>query len=142
MNLEDLLDEADIRRLAITMTHALNVGDPALFRSVWTDDAIWHIPNLFTARGAQDISAKMGERLNQWEWRVQMSHPGVLSIQGDSATGQHVVHELGRRITGAGLIAVGTYHDEYRRTEAGWRVSSREWSPLYSETPEFPEIIS
>ncbi|GAA2901195.1 hypothetical protein GCM10020220_108200 [Nonomuraea rubra] len=68
------------------------------------------------------------------EFLVQTTHPGVIRIEGDTATGRAYMQELGRLRDGRAESNFAIYHDRYRRTGDGWRFTERVYEVRYHDT--------
>ncbi len=126
MDLQQLTDERDIRRLVDTYCDGVNRKDGATWESVWADEgASWvlrgpEIEGKAAIRGVWDNGVAGFKRL------FQAAHNGVLEIDGDTATGRWYIEERGQFVDGRVHEMVAAYHDRYVRTDAGWRIQRRE----------------
>jgi len=74
---------------------------------------------------------------------VQDTHPGVIQLAGDTASGRAFVLELGHMHDGRSELNHAVYHDRYQRAADGWRFTERTYevryldrSPLAGSAPE------
>ena len=118
-------------------------------RAAFSDAALLNdyerLASLFTADGAlrmPDIPAELvgPEQIREFgrnrpaTFLVQTSHPGVLELDGDEASGRTPMHELAGTRDGGSVMNFALYHDRYRRTPDGWRFSERVYQLLYLDT--------
>jgi hypothetical protein len=73
---------------------------------------------------------------------VQTTHPGVIQLDGDNASGRAYLQELIGLRDGGSHVNFAIYHDRYRRTGDGWKFAERVYeiryldnSPLGGEAP-------
>jgi hypothetical protein len=65
---------------------------------------------------------------------VQNTHPGVIELDGDTATGRTYIEEFGRFRDGGSHLNYAVYHDKYRRTPDGWKFAERVYELMYVDT--------
>ena len=96
--LQTLLDDLAIRNLTASFTDTVIRHDHDGFRALWMPDALWEIKDPLPAsvQGAGKIVAMLSGLLEVFEFFVQMTHRGVVSVQGDQATARWVVQVIGR----------------------------------------------
>jgi hypothetical protein len=92
-------------------------------------DGRWRIPHIpdITVEFVSRAELRAGiERLQGlWDYFVQTVHPGVIRLDGDTATGRAYVAEFGRLRDGGSNMNYSSYHDRYQRTSDGWRFTER-----------------
>ena len=129
--LRRLLDERDLRALAATYMRGLDRHDPALVRSVFTDDATTHYGSF---RGGPDEMATMAmTALSAYRTTQHLLGQINLSIDGDSATGEVYFQAFHQHATeGFDRFICGRYIDRYRRDDGRWLMTHRtevvDWS--------------
>ncbi|WP_211228485.1 nuclear transport factor 2 family protein [Glycomyces tenuis] len=70
------------------------------------------------------------------DFLVQNTHPGLIEIDGDTATGRTYMSEVGRGTDGRSALNCAIYHDRYERTADGWKFAERTYEIRYlDETP-------
>lgn len=134
-----LTDEAEVRALAAAFSDACNRGDVADFRKLWTDDAVWEIGDPLPAQavGIAAIAQMLEGLLAAWEFFVQMTHSGVVTIDGDHARARWTVQETARGRGGDRCYNnFALYEDEMVRTQAGWRFTRRKYDYIYLDDAE------
>jgi 3-phenylpropionate/cinnamic acid dioxygenase small subunit len=141
ISMQALGDELEIRNLIAHMAHLADDGTLDDYVGCMTEDAVWEMrPASGSAapparRGHADIRAGSQERRNSG-----MQGPGthsrhmvtttVVSVAGDSAAATSCVLFV-LIVEGKQQIGFsGIYHDEFRRTPQGWRLSRRAVVPV------------
>ncbi|WP_406101737.1 nuclear transport factor 2 family protein [Streptomyces sp. NBC_01003] len=130
-----IADRVEIEALRGEFTDAAMMRDRARLASLFTEDGVLRMPNVpIELTGREEIRAG-GERLQaQWDFFVQNTHPGVIRIDGDTATGRAYMQEIARMQSGLQGLNYAIYHDRYRRTGEGWRFSERVYEVRYFDT--------
>ncbi|MFI9776218.1 nuclear transport factor 2 family protein [Streptomyces sp. NPDC051956] len=130
-----IADRVEIEALRGEFTDAAMMRDRARLASLFTEDGVLRMPNVpIELTGREEIRAG-GERLQaQWDFFVQNTHPGVIRIDGDTATGRAYMQEIARMRSGLQGLNYAIYHDRYRRTGEGWRFSERVYEVRYFDT--------
>ena len=76
-----------------------------------------------------------GERVPEFvEYLVQNTHPGVIRLDGDTASGRAYMSELIRLRDGSSHLNYAIYHDRYRRTDDGWKFTERVYEIRYLDS--------
>lgn len=124
--LKTVEDELYIRNLVARFTDAVNERDIASFRQLWTDDAVWEIgpPLQSRAEGVDEIAALLSRLLQTEQYFLQMTHSGVIEIEGDRATARFVERERGRGESSY-YDSLAVYEDVLVREGDGWRFAKR-----------------
>ncbi|MFE0172197.1 nuclear transport factor 2 family protein [Streptomyces sp. NPDC059002] len=78
-----------------------------------------------------EIRAAVERMQGLWEFFVQTVHPGVVRLDGDTATGRAYVAEFGRMRDGSSHQNHAVYHDRYQRTPDGWKFTGRVYEVTY-----------
>lgn len=129
--------ERALRDLVARYVEAVALFDTDLYRSVWTEDAIWVVDGRGTICGPDEITA-LYERLRaRQEMAVQRVMSGRTHSVGDHGVGRWVIHSV-TRTEGKGVELIGVYDDRYRRDNGEWRFVERAFSPLYRGDRDLP----
>ena len=99
-------DRLEIQALAARFSDAVNERDVQAFTQLWASDRpVWEIgpPLQSRAQGIDEIIAMLRRLLQIERYFMQITHSGVLTIDGDRATARFVERERGR--------GDGTYYD-------------------------------
>lgn len=138
IDLQALADRVDIEALRAEMTDSVMVHDYDRFASLFTEDGAWRIPYVgleFIGR-AQIRDAVERAQDMIWSYFIQTTHPGVIKLEGDTASGRAYVHEFGRRRGGRSQLHYALYHDRYLRTPEGWKFAERTYEIRYVDNSE------
>ncbi|MFE4251326.1 nuclear transport factor 2 family protein [Streptomyces sp. NPDC056910] len=130
-----IADRVEIEALRGEFTDAAMMRDRARLASLFTEDGVLRMPDVPIEMNGREEIRTGGERLQaQWDFFVQNTHPGVIRIEGDTATGRAYMQEIARMQSGFQGLNYAIYHDRYRRTDEGWRFSERVYEIRYFDT--------
>ncbi|WP_327092158.1 nuclear transport factor 2 family protein [Nonomuraea sp. NBC_01738] len=138
-DLRAIADRVEIEALRGELTDAVMMRDHDRLATLFTPDAAlrWpHIGKEFVGRDEIRAGIAWGQSL--WEFFVQNVHPGIIRIDGDTATGRSSIHEFGRMRDGTSHQNYALYHDRYRRTPEGWRFAERVYEVRYLDPTPLP----
>lgn len=120
-------DIVHLRALYERYNHGIDTGDGAMFAGCFTEDG-----SLDTGGGPMVGRDAIGEfAVSNHAGLPAMRHQAtnvVLDVDGDSATGAAFLTATLVAPEHTVLIT-GRYHDEFRRTEDGWRIARRVFTP-------------
>jgi ketosteroid isomerase-like protein len=135
VDLRAIADRVEIEALRGEYTDAAMMRDYDRIATLFTPDGALRMPDVpADLRGRDEIRA-WGERVPQrLEFFVQTTHPGVVRLAGDTATGRAYLQELLRLRDGPSVVNYAIYHDSYRRTPDGWRFTERVYEVRYLDT--------
>ena len=134
-DLRAVADRIEIEALRGEFTDAAMMGDYDRFASLFTDDAVYRIPDADVEQAGREAIRAGTERLaDAWEYFVQTTHPGVIRLDGDTASGRAYVCELGRLRDGTSIFNYALFHDRYQRTPDGWKFAERVFEVRYFDT--------
>src|SRR3954466_8910066 len=108
-DIQGIADRFEIEALRGEFTDALMMGDYDRFASLFTPDGAWRIPYVKVGFvGREEIRAGIQRMQGLWNYFVQTTHPGVIRLAGDTASGRAYITEFGqmRGQLGAELLAV------------------------------------
>ncbi|MBD0839882.1 nuclear transport factor 2 family protein [Streptomyces sp. TRM68416] len=132
-------DRVEIAGLGAELTDAVMMRDFDRVVALFTPDGAlrWpHIGKEFVGR--EEIRAGLAWGQGLWEFFVQNVHPGVVRLDGDTATGRTYIHEFGRMHDGSSHLNHALYHERYRRTADGWRFAERVYEVRYLDSTPLP----
>ena len=135
IDLQAVADRIEIEALRAEVTDAVMMRDYDRVASLFTPDASvrWpHIGKEFAGRDAIRAGIEWGQGL--WEFFVQNVHPGVIRLDGDTATGRAHIEEFGRMRDGTSHLNHALYHDRYQRTSDGWKFTERVYEVRYADS--------
>ncbi len=126
-------DRWAIFELVARFDDAVNRRDVAEFGALWTEDAIWEIgaPMDLRVEGRTAIVALWSRQLGKVEWLFRGSFMGVVSVEGDEATGRWPCVETGAWTDGRGYDNRSYYEDSYRRMDGRWLIARRRYVYLW-----------
>jgi len=128
-------DRVEITALPGEFTDAGMQHDYDRFADLFTPDGVWAIPGAAIEFHGRAAIRDGIERLQaNWEFFVQNTHPGIIRIDGDTATGRAYIAELGRFRDGSSHVNYALYHDRYERTADGWRFAERSYEVRYMDS--------
>lgn len=134
-----LADRVQIEALRAEFSDAVMMRDADRLLSLFTDDAELRIPDADIAlAGRAELRSALPRMQGAWEYFIQHTHPGVLEIDGDTATGRAHILELGRLKSGSSHSNYAIYHDRYRRTRDGWKFTARVYEIRYLDNSPLP----
>ena len=131
--IQQVIDEAEIRNLIARMAHLADAGDLNEYLTLFTDDASWERPGFPAVKGHTEILTAAQERR-----RSGMQGPGtntrhinttlrVMVDGSDEARAESYWLFMGQTNTSAPVVTgCGRYVDTFRRTDDGWKMSSRQ----------------
>jgi ketosteroid isomerase-like protein len=135
-DLQAVADRVEIEALRGEFTDAGMMDDYARFASLFTQNGVWRIPAVDAEfAGREQIRAGI-ERLKTslWNYLVQTTHPGMIQLDGDTASGRAYVLSFGRMRDGGSHLNYSVYHDRYQRTPDGWKFAERVDEVQYLDT--------
>jgi ketosteroid isomerase-like protein len=125
-------DRIEITALQAEYTDAAMMSDHERLASLFTDDAVYRIPDAKIEKsGRSEIRAGFEDLATRWEFFVQTTQPGSITVHGDTAAGRAFVFELGRLRDGRSVRNHSLFHDRYRRTADGWKFAERVFEVRY-----------
>jgi ketosteroid isomerase-like protein len=130
-----IADRVEIEALRGEYTDAVMMRDYGRVASLFTPDGALRMPNVpVDLVGWEQIRA-WGERVPDLvEFFVQTTHPGIVRLDGDTASGRAYLHEVIRMRDGGSHLNYAIYHDRYQRTDDGWRFTERVYEVRYLDT--------
>jgi ketosteroid isomerase-like protein len=134
-----IADRVEIEALRGEYSDAAMMRDYDRVAALFTADGVLRMPNVpVELTGSAEIRA-WGERVPTiMEFFVQTTHPGVIRLDGDTATGRAYLQELLRTRDGHAEVNFAIYHDRYRRTPDGWRFAERTYEVRYRDPTPLP----
>jgi ketosteroid isomerase-like protein len=130
-----IADRVEIEALRGEFTDAAMMGDYERAASLFTPDGALRMPNIPAELVGQEQIRAWGERVpNFVEFLIQNTHPGIIQLNGDTATGRAYMSEIGRLLDGPAELNYAIYHDRYQRTADGWKFTERVYEVRYHDT--------
>lgn len=139
-----MIDHIAIQQTLNRYTEAASRADWDQTAATFVADGIWEIPALGKRfQGRASVTEALAGFAAPMDYMVQINAPGVIVIDGDTATARSAIRECGK-FTGKdeALEVLGFYADKLVRTSDGWKFSQRVFEvrgmhrfPLLSEQP-------
>lgn len=123
-------DLNEIRSLRNKYHHAVNSNTPESFAEIYTRDAVVYFDEFMKQEGLDNILAA-SRRLSDNAFVKQFLHNHEIELHGDTAKG-YCYLDARYAADGESMIVAARYDDEYRRTEAGWRISMTRVNIIFS----------
>lgn len=134
-DLQAIADRVEIEALRGEHADAANMRDYDRIASLFTHDAVWQMPDVnIELVGREEIRAGFQRLGDDWEYFVQNTHPGVIQLEGDTASGRDYIYEIGRQRDGRSVVNYALFHDRYQRTPEGWKFTERVYEVKYLDT--------
>jgi len=135
VDLRALADRVEVEALRGEFTDAAMMRDYDRVAALFTPDGALRMPDVPAELQGWDEIRAWGELVpDRLEFFVQTTHPGVIRLAGDTATGRAYMHEVIRLRDGRSVLNYAIYHDRYRRTPDGWRFTERVYEIRYLDT--------
>jgi ketosteroid isomerase-like protein len=134
-DLQAIADWVEIEALRGEFTDAVMMNDYDRAATLFTPDAVVRMPHANVELvGLDEVRAFGARRDALVEYLVQTTHPGIIQIDGDAASGRTYLSELIRLRDGSSHLNYGIYHDRYRRTSDGWKFTERVYEIRYLDS--------
>ncbi|WEO93416.1 nuclear transport factor 2 family protein [Streptomyces sp. FXJ1.172] len=136
-DLQAIADRVEIEALRGEFTDAVMMRDYDRVASLFTRDGVWRMPDIPAEMSGQEQIRAWGRRVPDFlDFLVQNTHPGVIRLAGDTASGRAYMSEVGRGLDGRSAVNYAIYHDRYQRTPDGWKFTERVYEIRYlDESP-------
>lgn len=135
-DLQTLLDEREITRLALRYCRALDTKDWSALDDVFLPDANADLGGPTELVGIEEIRTRIRTALGHLDDSQHLVGNHEVVVDGDTAThrcylqAQHVRHAA---TGGPNYIVAGRYEDRLVRTDAGWRIAHRTLVVMWTE---------
>jgi ketosteroid isomerase-like protein len=134
-DLQAISDRLEIEALRGEFSDALMMRDYARLASLFTAEGVVRIPHIGQEAGSREEIRAGVERLQRlWAYFVQTTHPGMIRLDGDTASGRAYISELAHSRDGRSHLNHSVYHDRYERTPNGWKFTERVYEVRYVDT--------
>ncbi len=143
-SLQLVKDELEIRALADKFSDAANRKDGKAFQALWAKEAVWKIgpPINMEFKGKEKMGESVTHMLGLWDFFVQLSGPGVVTINGDKATARFYVNEIARKADDkSGNYNLSMYEDELIKENGKWIFQKRSYNTIYQEAPNYQGLV-
>jgi ketosteroid isomerase-like protein len=129
-----IADRVEIEALRAEYTDAVMMRDYERVSSLFTPEGALRMPNVPVELVGHDEIRTWGRRVPVMvRYFVQNTHPGVIRLDGDTASGRAYMQELIGLRDGASELNYAIYHDRYQRSDGGWRFTERVYEVRYRD---------
>ena len=129
-----IADRVEIEALRGEFTDAVMMNDYGRAAALFTHDGVLRMPSAAVElTGREEIQAMGGRRESMLDRFVQTTHPGMIQLDGDTASGRAYLCELLHFRDGRSELNYAIYHDRYQRTPDGWRFAERVYEIRYAD---------
>ena len=130
-----IADRVEIEALRGEYADAAMMRDYDRLALLFTPDGALRMPNITVELEGQEAIRTWGRRMpDVVDFLVQNTHPGIIQVDGDTASGRAYMSEVGRARDGRGGLNYAIYHDRYQRTGDGWKFTERVYEVQYEDT--------
>ena len=134
-DLQSIADRVEIEALRGEFTDAAMMRDYDRAASLFTPEGALRMPNVPVELVGREEIRGWGERVPAIvDYFVQTTHPGMIQLDGDTATGRAYMSELIGLRDGRSELNYAIYHDRYQRTGDGWKFTERVYEVRYRDT--------
>jgi ketosteroid isomerase-like protein len=134
-----IADRVEIETLRGEFSDAVMMRDYNRVALLFTPDGALRMPNVPVELIGRDQIRAFGERVPAVvDYLIQTTHPGIIQLDGDIASGRAYMQELIRLRDGTSEVNYAIYHDRYQRTEDGWKFTERVYEIRYLDHSSLP----
>ena len=135
-SLQALQDRNDISDVLYRYSASVDSFDTEGVRSALADDIWAQYGNSDPVVGGDALAKWIADATATIIWQHHLLNVYEVNIDGDQATALSYLtsYQVFKENPDAAIILVARYHDELRRTPAGWRVSKRIMELLWGES--------
>ncbi|KAK4946776.1 hypothetical protein LTR10_014278 [Elasticomyces elasticus] len=140
---QSIADERSIRNLVARFANATAPVNYDAFAQLWLPSeeiqATWSLsePFAMSASGVTDIVAMLDKLLAERDFFVQMVHSGVVTLDGDRATGRWICHEVAKGPGETYYNNYAVYEDWYRKLDEKWYFARRDYKYMFLDSTPF-----
>jgi ketosteroid isomerase-like protein len=135
-SLRGLQDRTDISDVLYRYSASVDSFDTAGVRSVLADDIWAQYGNGDPVVGGDALANWIAEATATVIWQHHLLNVYHVDVDGDQASALSYLtsYQVFKENPDAAIILVARYHDELRRTPAGWKISRRVMELLWGES--------
>ena len=138
-----LEDRVAIRELMDTHAHGVMTKDPAIWSTIWADDASWSLldyTDLGDFEGKETIVSGWIESMKHYGLdnctrpMVYFMQPGAIAVDGSHATAvAYTIEIYDDPATGQRVRGTGRYNDTLEKRDGRWLFTRREYGILFED---------
>jgi ketosteroid isomerase-like protein len=131
-----LLDEREIVATLYRYASTIDRKDYTGLRRVFADDAVARYGERDWISGADRIVEWIAEHGRQEAWQHHLLSVYEVDVEGDTARTltYHTSHSSAEGAPDTVKVIVARYHDELRRVDGRWRITSKDMEVCWRET--------
>jgi ketosteroid isomerase-like protein len=134
-DLQAIADRVEIEALRAEYTDAAMMNDYGRLASLFTPDGVMRWPHAGADFAGREMISAAGSRRDEIvDLFVQTTHPGTITLEGDTASGRAYIQELIHLRDGSSHQNYAIYHDQYQRTPDGWKFAERVYEVRYLDS--------
>ncbi|WP_088182979.1 nuclear transport factor 2 family protein [Sphingobium sp. Z007] len=126
-------DRVAINDVLARYADGVNRRDAALWASTWDEEGEWSLFGPDPVKGRDAIVAAWVEAMAGFPFVVMIASQGMVTIEGDGASGRSYTSEVARTVDGRRMRVQGCYDDRYRKRNGVWAFAFRQFTVLDSE---------
>lgn len=128
-------DRQEISDVLVRYATGIDTRDWPLFRTVFTDDCELDYGEIGTWRGVDAVVEFMTAAHEMAGYTLHRITNQAATVDGDTATARAYIDALiMSQDNTSGVSAAGFYDDELVRTDTGWRILRRTFTPVLLRT--------
>ena len=134
--LQTLLDEREIHQIVTRYCRALDTKDWALLDDVFVAEATGELGSPTVLVGVEAIRNRIRTALEHLDDSQHLVGNHEIAVDGDTATHRcylQAQHVREAAVGGPNYIVAGRYEDRFSRTGAGWRISHRTLTVMWTD---------
>jgi len=132
---QGIADRVEIEALRGEYTDAAMMRDYDRMAWLFTPDGALRMPHVPVDLEGREAIRAWGDRVPGFvDFLVQTTHPGIIQLDRDTASGRAYLSELIRLRDGSSHLNYAIYHDRYQRTADGWKFTERIYEIRYLDT--------
>ena len=132
---QGIADRVEIEALRGEYTDAAMMRDYDRMAWLFTPDGALRMPHVPVDLEGREAIRAWGDRVPGFvDFLVQTTHPGIIQLDRDTASGRAYLSELIRLRDGSSHLNYAIYHDRYQRTADGWKFTERIYEISYLDT--------
>ena len=124
-------DVIEIQTLAQIYADGVMQRDAELWGDTFTEDGVWQLPGMDPVQGRDNLKSFWTTVMAGYPNVLHWVQPGLVSVDGDTATARFYVQENIKDAQGASFRVAGVYNDELRREGGVWKFSKRIFHSMY-----------
>ncbi|MBU9767310.1 nuclear transport factor 2 family protein [Mycobacterium sp. TNTM28] len=126
-----MTDREEIIEVLVRYATGIDRRDWPLFRTVFTQDCVLDYGEIGSWTGADAVTEFMDQSHAMAGHTMHRLSNHAITIEGDTATARTYIDGLiMAQDNNSGVNAIGFYDDELIRTERGWQIARRRFTPV------------